>query len=189
MFAFINYTPALQLYISTSIIHQYFSSVSVSETFCLTKWITRHDSAVTVLNSYFSSFSGDGDTLKCIFPFDIDLWSKSPKPNVGEKKRKKDTKEHVEVLCPCPAMFVPFYLTYLFDFDCCVPLPSSIHSIPFFSRPKVHCFRCQLRPKKRVIWESHVSWCFMFYHHPFSFCLSHLIVSFLDWVLTFGSYV
>lgn len=37
-------------------------------------------------------------------------------------------------------------------------------SPPFLSCPKVHCFRSPLSPKKRVIWDSHVSWCFMFYH-------------------------
>lgn len=45
-----------------------------------------------------------------------------------------------------------------FDFDCRVPLPSSIHSTtPLFSCPKVHFFRRPLSPKRALIWDSHVS--------------------------------
>lgn len=40
-----------QLYTSTSIIHQYISSSSVSQTFCLTKWTTQYDTAITVLQT------------------------------------------------------------------------------------------------------------------------------------------
>lgn len=89
-------------------------------------------------------------------------------------------------LCVCVVSCLP-HLIWLICFI--FLLYSSIHcTTPFFSCPKVHCFRSPLSPKKRVIWNSHVSWCFMFYHHPFSFCLTHLRVSFFDWALTFGSW-
>lgn len=51
---------------------------------------------------------------------------------------------------------VPFYLTC--SFVVVFFSTSLIHSTsPFFSCPKVHCFRRPVSAKKRVIWESHVS--------------------------------
>lgn len=102
----------------------------------------------------------------------------------GNTKRKKQDLSMLRAFL-CHVILVPFYLTCSFDFFFhSSPL---IHSTtPFFSCPKVHCFRSPLSPKKRVIWESHVSWCFMFYHYPFSFCLPHTRVSLIfDWASTF----
>lgn len=99
----------------------------------------------------------------CVFSFNLDFKETTTKKSLAQGL--------------CPVMLVSFCLTFCFVFL----FPSSI--IPpslSFSHPKVHCFRSPLSPKKRMNWEFHVSQCFLFYHHPFFFCLTHLSVSLIE---------
>lgn len=125
--------------------------------------------------------------------FDIDLWTNKTK--LKKKQRGGNQTLSFPALPSCHVCSILFVLTCFdlqsFDFDCCVPFPSSIHStIPFFFLSQGSFFQKSTESKEKS--DLGIPCKSMFYvlssnHSPLFLPFSSL--SFFDWVLTFASHL